>query len=416
MPQPFLALRGSPLRVRASVKALVAAGCSVDLLVMPFGADDRIPGVEIHRAGRLPGIKSLPVGPSWQKLVYDVALFCSAFKLALKKQYSVIHGVEEAGVMAALLGLVLRRPYVFDMHSCMSEQLRDRRFFGAGACAALLARVEALCIKGAAGVMTVSDSLTERAKNVSGSRPCITVQDIAASPEVEVDQELLQKLRSSCRTAGRRVIVYTGNFDPCQGLDLLLPAFAELSSGCKKDSDKPLLIIAGGGEGEEVHRRYYEDLAQTLGITQDVLFLGSRPVEEMPTVMELADALVSPRISGTNTPLKIYCYMASGKPIVATDILSHTHVLNSDCAFLSPPNPSNLAAALREAIDDRPAALEKSRRLAAEARRMTETTHSPRQFEKKLALLYSYLPPTAAVVQELPQEKELDEIVKEVKA
>ena len=44
----------------------------------------------------------------------------------------------------------------------------------------------------------------------------------------------------------------------------------------------------------------------------------------MPAFVALADMLLSPRSKGTHTPLKLYSYLRSGKPILATDILAHT--------------------------------------------------------------------------------------------
>ena len=59
-----------------------------------------------------------------------------------------------------------------------------------------------------------------------------------------------------------------------------------------------------------------------------------------------AAVLVSPRSHGTNTPLKIYEQLASGMPLVATSILSHTQVLDEDVAFLVEPEPQAMADGL----------------------------------------------------------------------
>ena len=53
--------------------------------------------------------------------------------------------------------------------------------------------------------------------------------------------------------------------------------------------------------------------------------------------------LVSPRVSGTNTPLKVYQYMKSGVPLVATDIHSHTQILDPSVCRLTPPTAEGLA-------------------------------------------------------------------------
>ena len=67
-----------------------------------------------------------------------------------------------------------------------------------------------------------------------------------------------------------------------------------------------------------------------MGLSKFFRFTGIRPPSEVRTAVHLCDILVSPRTSGTNTPLKIYSYLRSGKPIVATNLYTHTQVLNEE--------------------------------------------------------------------------------------
>ena len=72
----------------------------------------------------------------------------------------------------------------------------------------------------------------------------------------------------------------------------------------------------------------------------------------MPYFIEACDILVSPRISGTNTPLKIYSYLRSGRPIVATNLRTHTQVLARDTALLVEPEASAFAAGIQRLIEN----------------------------------------------------------------
>jgi glycosyltransferase involved in cell wall biosynthesis len=63
----------------------------------------------------------------------------------------------------------------------------------------------------------------------------------------------------------------------------------------------------------------------------------------MPVYLAMADVLVSPRAFGGNLPLKIFDYLAAGRPIVATDISTHRTVLTQDTAVLVQPNAGALA-------------------------------------------------------------------------
>jgi glycosyltransferase involved in cell wall biosynthesis len=91
--------------------------------------------------------------------------------------------------------------------------------------------------------------------------------------------------------------------------------------------------------------------------------------------------LVSPRISGTNTPLKIYSYLQSGKPIVATNIYSHTQVLNSDVAMLADPCPESFAQGILSVLGN----LSLARRLAIEARMLSQHRYDFQTFVQKTA-------------------------------
>jgi glycosyltransferase involved in cell wall biosynthesis len=67
---------------------------------------------------------------------------------------------------------------------------------------------------------------------------------------------------------------------------------------------------------------------------------------------QTAQVLLSPRLHGTNTPLKIYEQLASGKPLVATRIWSHTQVLDDKVCYLVDPEPESMASGIIAALDD----------------------------------------------------------------
>jgi glycosyltransferase involved in cell wall biosynthesis len=57
-------------------------------------------------------------------------------------------------------------------------------------------------------------------------------------------------------------------------------------------------------------------------------------------------------VEGTNTPLKIYSYLQSGKPIVATDLYTHTQVLNQDTAVLVSPSAAGLTEGILSVLEN----------------------------------------------------------------
>ena len=93
---------------------------------------------------------------------------------------------------------------------------------------------------------------------------------------------------------------------------------------------------------------------------------------EIPSLLDAADVLVSPRSRGTNTPLKIYQYLRSGRPIVATRLLTHTQVLNDDIAILTGATPTEFATGILEAIGNQ----ERAARIGACAAELAATKYS----------------------------------------
>jgi glycosyltransferase involved in cell wall biosynthesis len=72
----------------------------------------------------------------------------------------------------------------------------------------------------------------------------------------------------------------------------------------------------------------------------------------MAQMFSQADILVSPRIKGVNTPMKIYSYLLSGKPVLATDLPTHTQALDRTTAMLAEPKPDQFAAAMLNLLNN----------------------------------------------------------------
>lgn len=384
VPQPFFALRGSPMRVRCMVESVTTLGYEVDLLVLPLGQDIVIPGATIRRSWSIPGINEIPIGPSWSKLLLDFGLSIFALKEAAIHRYDVLHGIEEGGIVTAVLSRLFGIPTIFDMHSCMSVQIRDRKFLGSSTLASAVQKLEEASIRRASGVITVSPELTTYAREIAPTVPAETIYDIPLDSSARVDPDLVTELRNALPQPSATVLLYTGNFYQYQGVELLLEAFSVV---CKRQSSverQVLLLLVGEGESKSD----LEIMAAKLGVSNRVVFAGQQPVEQMGNFMAMADVLVSPRITGGNTPLKIYSYMASGRPIVATNISSHTQVLDASCAFLCEPSPEGLAVGLQEAIRSDPsAAQDRDQRVVAALRRVEER-YSKRVFLRKVEDLY----------------------------
>jgi glycosyltransferase involved in cell wall biosynthesis len=174
--------------------------------------------------------------------------------------------------------------------------------------------------------------------------------------------------------------LYTGTFEAYQGLDMLIDATALL-----KRTHPHARVLVVGGEPAQVDAARAR--AQAAGAAALMVFTGQQPAREIPSFVAACDILVSPRIRGTNTPLKIYSYLRSGKAIVATGLLTHTQVLSSEVSVLVDAEPVPFAAAMARLFDD-PAARE---RLAAAARRLSDERYSRAVYLRRTADAYRRL-------------------------
>jgi glycosyltransferase involved in cell wall biosynthesis len=140
-----------------------------------------------------------------------------------------------------------------------------------------------------------------------------------------------------------------------------------------------------GGSPEQV--KEYSSLADNEKIADKILFTGRVAQRTAKYYTSLAKVLVSPRSEGTNTPLKVYEQLASGIPLVATNIYSHTQVLTSDVAFLVEPTPESIGNGIAHALDSGPIAKDKINA----AKKMYEEKYSRTVYTQKLKKLLELL-------------------------
>jgi glycosyltransferase involved in cell wall biosynthesis len=157
---------------------------------------------------------------------------------------------------------------------------------------------------------------------------------------MDIDNPVQQEnLRELLVQPENLIVMYVGNLESYQGIDLLLHGFA---LAVQQFSAVDLFVIGG----EVVDIEAYAKLAAELGLAKRVHFLGPRPVKALSYYLNQADILASPRIKGKNTPMKIYSYLGSGKAVIATNLETHTQVLTDQISMLVDPTPQAFANGL----------------------------------------------------------------------
>ena len=171
----------------------------------------------------------------------------------------------------------------------------------------------------------------------------------------------------------RPLVLYAGNLGTHQGVSELVEAFGLL----RAEGHHAALVIAGGSERE---------IARLSAVGEGVRLMGQVERHRLPRLLRMADVLVSPRLGGSNVPMKIYDYIAARRLILATRIPAHTQLLADDCAILVEPTVGGLLAGLRRALTD-----SGNERLVSGAGRLAATLMSPEEARMRLKEFYGCL-------------------------
>jgi glycosyltransferase involved in cell wall biosynthesis len=344
-PQPFFRARGTPFSVLHRIRALTSRGHRVTLLTYPFGEDIDIEGLLIDRIPRPRIISDVIIGPSWPKVLLDWYLFRKTIEHLKTREYHVLHSHEEAAFFCTPLAKRFSILHVYDMHSSLPQQLSNFGRYDNWPLRTLFELCEKYTLRRANGVISICNDLAEIVQFQSPTVPHALVENTADDRKIFLHAPDFVPVFNLPRE--KRLIVYTGTMEKYQGIELLLNAFHKL---CRNYQDIHLLI-AGGTEAEVAQLR---GILEARHITDRVICTGTVHPSVIPAYLSKASILVSPRIQGTNTPLKIYSYLRSGVPLVATDIVSHTQCLNRNIAELVPATADDFVSGIARLLDDPP--------------------------------------------------------------
>ena len=263
-----------------------------------------------------------------------------------------------------------------DMDSSISHQLAYSGFLTWRPALKAVEGMERRALKRAARVVTVCRSLSDRARELWAGAEIRQIEDAPLTERFDADEAGAARLREELELGERPCVVYTGNFEAYQGVELLVDAMVRVG----EVRPEAVAVLAGG---EPRHREVVATRICERGLEQRVKLAGERPMAEMPAFLTLAAVLAAPRTRGTNTALKVYGYMQTGRPIVATRLETHTQVLDDSSAWLTDTNAEAFAEGLIEALE-RP---EEAGKRGAESRRRVEELYGLERFERQVRVV-----------------------------
>jgi len=189
------------------------------------------------------------------------------------------------------------------------------------------------------GVISVSKAGEKLVKNFKGSRVIIPngIDTLKFNPDVPP----ISKFQD-----GKINILFVGRLDRRKGPQFLLPAFEELR---KKHENVRLIVVGDGFLKEELF-----GVVKRHNI-EDVVFVGEVKAEKTPGYYATADIFCAPSIRGETFGIILLEAMASGVPIVASDIEGYREVVpkEADEFLVKPERPDLLFLALTKLVEDK---------------------------------------------------------------
>jgi glycosyltransferase involved in cell wall biosynthesis len=340
-PQPFLQWRGSPIRVKFDVEALAESGYKVDLLAFPVGEDPHIHNVNVIRIPNPFGISNVPVGPSFVKALLDVFLLFKALQLSYKSHYDIVHCVEEASLIGVLLKWLRGYKLVYEKHSHISSYKRGPL---RNTVLGVYRFLENLVIRRAdltfAGPGVIKEVVSIHEKG------CTQVMYSIPSSRISSTEQKAKEIRHQLGLADNDLLItYVGTFAQYQGIDLLLSAIPVV---IKENDNAQFLII--GGSPEEIEQ--CKGLLERHDVLEHVSFLGIINPDQTAHYLFASDILLSPRIAGKTNPIKIFDYLKANRPIVATNHISNSRILDDSMSELTEIEAEAFARGILDLMDN----------------------------------------------------------------
>ncbi|HVU80073.1 MAG TPA: glycosyltransferase family 4 protein [Candidatus Paceibacterota bacterium] len=322
--------RAHGLQVMKMCEALAQEGAEVELLVPRRANSIGTDPFEYYGVERLFKIRSLHTLDTsvWGQAgfwLHRLAFAAAVARRLAREREGALYSRDE--LVLALASFFIKLPLAFEAH--------EGRMNWAVRRAASRGRFVTVISRGLKGFF--------EAHGIAGARievlpDGVDFERFAGAPPSTMRQELGIH-------ADEPLVLYTGHLYAWKGADSLAQAARYLP--------QVTFAFIGGTQ------RDLKDFKGIYGSLRNVRLLGWRPHAEMPGHLSAADVLVLPNsgiedISRLYTsPLKMFEYMAAGKPIVASDLPSIREILDEATAYFTPPDdPEALARVIGAVLAD----------------------------------------------------------------
>lgn len=303
---PFPYPQGSQVLIGQLAAAMRRRGHQVRLVTYQCGLGQSPAGVQIQRIRTIRGLATTQAGPSWRKPLLDLLLAGELLQVARRWQPDVVHTHNFEGLLAALFVRWLTgMPVVHHIHNAMGLELHT--YFGSRLgrwLGGIVGRwVDARLLRRADYCIV----LKEAAVVYFRQRDVTRLQVIP--PGIDFEPGDAARARARQHLGDRPLILYSGNLDRYQDLDLLLRAFERVAAA---RTDACLVLSTNAAPYR------WQAQVRAMGLERQIVVSQTDDFDAVRDLLAAADVAVCPRTVCLGFPIKLLNYMAAGKAIVAS--------------------------------------------------------------------------------------------------
>ena len=270
-------------------------------------------------------------------------------------------------------------PFVVEVNGSLDDELRalgrKRRLIRP----AIARRIRGQMFSRAARVIAVSSGIRDGLVSMYG----LPRDRVAVVPNGANISRFHPKDRNSSRIAVRLdrndfIICFVGSLVAWQGIPTLIAAAERLRT---RIPHLRIVMVGGGPDTDALKAQVWQSSVRDICI-----FAGEVPYEDVPTIIAASDVCVAPFARTRKaSPIKVFEYLACGKPVVSSDIDDIGDFLKRSRAgvVIEPGNAEALANGIEWVYNHPEEALELARR----GRLAVEQTRSWEETEKKVSAI-----------------------------
>ncbi|NIA16217.1 MAG: glycosyltransferase [Nitrospiraceae bacterium] len=350
---PYPVPQGSQVLLRQTALGIRERGHDVRLVVYGHGIGQDSSGLDVHRCRRIPGVRRTAAGPSLAKPILDRLLVRTLKRVIDEHRIDLVHAHNYEGLWVALKAG--KRPIVYHAHNAMADELPHFLLGGR----LLGRRLDRTLPRRADHIIAPHKRLAEYLLSCRCEASRISV----IPPPADI-QTFQQATVSDENALGIPPILYTGNQDRYQNLDLLFKAVARLCT----DMPSARLIVATAQEAE----------------LADADVLPTPDVDSLRKVLAQDSVVACPRVSWSGYPIKLLNAMAAGRAVVACESAAHPITHRHDGIVVADNDVTQFAKALQWLMTQPKVRA----RLGRNARATAIANHGPAQIATSIEQVY----------------------------